>query len=327
MRAILIGAVESSRVALERIAAASDWDCSLVVTLPPEKSSRHSDFVDLGQPAAAAEAELLHVRNINDPDAIQAIGRAGADAVFVVGWSQICGEGFREAAGGRVVGYHPAPLPRLRGRGVIPWTILNQEAISGGTLFWIDEGVDSGPILAQRFFHVAADETAASLYAKHMDALASMMDDALAAIASGNPPRNVQDERYATWAARRTPADGLIDWARPASEIERLVRAVGRPYPGAQTFEGPHRLIVWSAEIGSGTQHLAAPGQVVWRTDHAFAVMCGDGALLEVREWEHAGERAPANHVRLTSTPALTPGASRLADSHTSSGPAEARRA
>src|SRR3546814_5174240 len=75
----------------------------------------------------------------------------------------------------------PAPLPRLRGRGVIPWTILANEPITAGTLFWIDDGADSGPILEQAFFHVAPDETAASLYARHMRALGEMMPRALAA--------------------------------------------------------------------------------------------------------------------------------------------------
>ena len=83
MRAILIGAVESSRIALERIAAADGWDCPLVLTLPLDKSSRHSDFVDLAPTAASAGAEVLRVRNINDAEALQAIANCNADAVFV----------------------------------------------------------------------------------------------------------------------------------------------------------------------------------------------------------------------------------------------------
>src|SRR3546814_18147932 len=81
-----------------------------------------------------------------------------------MGGSQICKPAFRQAAGGQGIGYHPAPLPRLRGRAVIPWTILLDEKITASTLFWIDDGVDSGPILAQRSFHIAPDEKAAILY-------------------------------------------------------------------------------------------------------------------------------------------------------------------
>lgn len=328
MRAILIGAVESSRIALERITAADGWTCPLVLTLPVESSGRHSDFVDLEPEAAKGGAELLRIRNANDGDARAAIERLAPDAVFVVGWSQICGPEFRNACGQQVIGYHPAPLPRLRGRGVIPWTILNREPISGGTLFWIDEGVDSGPILAQRFFHVAPEETAGTLYAKHMAALSDMMDEALGAIASGTAPRLEQDERYATWAARRTPADGLVDWSCPAEEIALLIRAVGRPYPGAQTFDGPHRLVLWAGKpIAGGCRHSAVAGQVVRRGQGSFAVMCGDGGLLQIEEWDHPEDRAPAMHARLMTTPAVTPKQPRLATGEASPNEPGARRA
>src|SRR3546814_19688752 len=123
-------------------------------------------------------------------------------------------------------------------RGVIPWTILADEPITAGTLFWIDDGVDSGPILEQAFFHVAPDETAASLYARHMRALGEMMPRALAALATGSPPRLEQDEPYASWAATRPPADGRSDWRQNAIALARLIRATRRPYPGAWSSKG-----------------------------------------------------------------------------------------
>src|SRR3546814_424272 len=152
MRAILAGAVESSRVALGAIARTPGWTLPLVISLPRDLDGRHSDFADLSGPARAAGAEFLATRNINTPETLDAIRAADADYVFVIGWSQICGREFQAAAHGQVIGYHPAPLPRLRGRGVIPWTILADEPITAGTLFWIDDGVDSGPILEQAFF-------------------------------------------------------------------------------------------------------------------------------------------------------------------------------
>src|SRR3546814_4927019 len=84
---------------------------------------------------------------------------------------------------------------------LFPYTTLFRSA---GTLFWIDDGVDSGPILEQAFFHVAPDETAASLYARHMRALGEMMPRALAALATGSPPRLEQDERYASRSEEHT---------------------------------------------------------------------------------------------------------------------------
>src|SRR5687768_16852061 len=183
MRAIIVGAVESTRVTLRETAAADGWEVAALVTLPPRLAGRHSDFADLGDEARAAGARLIHAPNCNAQEVLDEIRAIAPDLVLVIGWSQICKPAFIEAARGLVLGYHPAPLPRLRGRGVIPWTILNGEPITAGTLFRIDTGVDSGPIVAQRFFHVAQDETAASLYEHHLEVLALLLQDALRLVA------------------------------------------------------------------------------------------------------------------------------------------------
>lgn len=300
MRAIIVGAVDSTQVALRTIAAASGWQVAAVVTLPLELAARHSDFVDLAPDAVAAGARVIHATDSNDDAVIAQIEALAPDMVFVIGWSQICKPEFRAAAGGRVIGYHPAPLPRLRGRGVMPWTILLAEPITAGTLFWIDDGVDTGDILAQEYFHVGSEETVTSLYARHMQALAAMLVTALPLLAQPDPPRRVQDERFATWATKRVPADGAIDWRRPADEIARLVRAVGRPYPGASTTARGEPLTVWTAAPASGGGHRAAvAGQVTGRHGDGFDVRCGCGGLLRVSEWSSASGRPPAMHARL----------------------------
>lgn len=287
MRAVVVGAVESTRVTLKALAENSRWTVSAVVTLPASLAGRHSDFVDLAPDARACGATLIAAPNSNAPDVVEAVRAAQADYAFVIGWSQICKPEFRAAAGGQVIGYHPAALPRLRGRAVIPWTILLDEKITGSTLFWIDDGVDSGPILAQKFLHVAPDETATTLYARHMTALDEMLRESLDALADGRAARVAQDERYATYAARRTEADGLIDWRAPAADIERLVRAVTRPYPGAFTHLGGERLTIYAAELWpDARRHAAQPGQVIEKRGGALAIACGAGAILAT-DWTY----------------------------------------
>jgi len=297
MRAIVIGAVESSRVAIEAIAAAPGWTIPAVVSLPTALAARHADFVDLAPAASAAGAQMLRARNVNDAVTLEAIAAMRPDYIFVIGWSQICGPAFRALLPDRIIGYHPAALPRLRGRAVIPWTILAGEPITGGTLFWIDEGVDSGAILAQRFFHVAPDETATTLYARHMAELGAMLGQALGPLAGDDPPRLVQDERHATWAARRTPADGELDWSRPAADLDRLIRAVTHPYPGAWTATATFPLTIWRAHRDpDGHRHRATPGQVIAVADNTFSVMCGDGAALTVTQWSSPDGAMPRQH-------------------------------
>lgn len=302
MRAVVVGSVESSRVAIDAIARAKDWTLPLVVSLPPELAHRHSDYVDLSAAATAAGAGLLPAPNANAPEICEAIEAVSPDYVFVIGWSQICRTRLLTSARHGVIGYHPSPLPRMRGRAVIPWTILRDEPITAGTLFWIDAGVDTGPILEQRFFHVAPDETAETLYRHHMVALDAMMTDALAGLASGAPRRVEQDERFATWAARRTPESGRIDWSMTATEIDRLVRASGRPYPGARTHARSRQdeLIVWQARVAAdGDRHLACSGQVIVRSASSFVVRCGGGTALEITEWDGGGGGSPALHAVL----------------------------
>jgi len=285
-RALLIGAVETTRIALDAIARHPGWEIAAVVTLDPALADRHSDFVDLEPAAREQGCPVIHVDNINREETLSAIGDMGADIAFVMGWSQICGQAFRDLFLDRVVGYHPAALPRLRGRAAIPWTILQQEPITAGTLFWIDAGTDTGAILDQQYFHVAPMETAATLYAKHMRALAIMLDRSLGRIAAGEMPRMVQDESCATWAARRTPMDGLIDWRQSAADVLRLIRATGHPYPGAFTRSSGADLHIWEAALSDvGGRHAASAGQVIARTAESFTLYCGQATALTVTQW------------------------------------------
>ena len=285
-RAILVGAVDSTKVALEAFARSSEWTLAALVTLDARLGGRHSDFFDLSVAAAEMGSPVIRVDNVNRDAALSAIGAVATDYLFVIGWSQICGPRFLDLAKDHVIGYHPAPLPRMRGRAAIPWTILCQEPITAGTLFWIDQGTDTGDVLDQHFFHVAPNETAATLYAKHMEALSTMLDRLLPILARGAAPRKPQDEVCATWTARRRPADGLINWSARAEEVLRLIRASGHPYPGATTADGETPVQIWSAQAETlGSRYFALPGQVLDVRDSGFAVMCGKNEAIMVTEW------------------------------------------
>ena len=295
MRAVIVGAVESTAVALRAIAR-SDWNVALCVTLPPSHATRHSDYFDLAPEAERTGAQLFHTTQINDPATLTAIRDVEPNIILVVGWSQICGPALLDIAPGRIIGYHPAALPRLRGRAAIAWTILLDEKITAGSLFWMAGGVDDGPLLDQQYFHVAPRETAASLYTKHMSALDAMLDRSLDLLANQHRPATVQDERCATYAVRRTPADGRVNWAQPATQIDRLVRAAGRPYPGAFTTAQGEQLTIWSAEpVEPALAFHAQPGQLLAADDSHLLVQTGSGQI-RVTEWTWARDGPPALH-------------------------------
>ena len=299
LKAALVGCVGSTELAARILANSPDWSLDLIVTLELAAAKRHSDFVDLSGLASESDAKLFRTFNSNSPECLRAVAEADVDFIFVIGWSQICRTEFMALKPDKIIGYHPAALPRLRGRAALPWTILLQEPITAGALMWLGNDVDNGDLIDQQYFHVATDETAETLYAKHQAALAEMLERSLSKIASGQLPRHPQDPRYATYAAKRTREDGLIDWRADAFAIDRLVRAVGRPYPGAFTFNNDDRLTIWrSSVLPDCGMHHAMTGQIVERSEDQFTVVTGNG-LLKVLEWDTTSGKAPSQHAVL----------------------------
>lgn len=296
LRVAFVGAVEGSLIGLRALIDAK-LPPGLVITLPPEAAKRHSDFADIATPATKAGSRVAFARNINAPETLAVLEEFSPDLCLVIGWSQICGPAFLSAVDHNAIGFHPAPLPRMRGRAVIPWTILMDEKRSGSSLFWLDEGTDSGPIVLQRIFDLADDETARSLYDRHTANLTAMLPEAVRLVADGKAPRQQQDHTLATYCAKRTPEDGRIDWSRPASEILRLIRAVGDPYPDAFTNVSDQVLsIAAAAAYDKSERYVGVAGQLQARSEDALIVRCGDGQCIEISSWTWDGEKPPPMH-------------------------------
>ena len=299
MRIVLVGAVESSKIAFDPKVNAKNSP-ALVETLPNEAAGRQSDFIDMGSAAKAHGAAVHYTKSVNSPETLAMIENTKPDVVFVVGWSQICKAPFRAIARIGNIGFHPAALPRMRGRGVIPWTILLGEKTAGSTLFWLDEGADSGPILLQKNFPVAEDETARSLYRKNLCNIQDMVPEAIRLLEEGNAPRMPQDDSQASYCEKRTPQDGLIDWTLPASKILTLIRAVGDPYPGAYTYCDGFKLNIDAAASAPGVpRYIGIIGQVQAHTPDGFVVMCGDRLCIEAKIWRSESGKPPPVHMKL----------------------------
>jgi methionyl-tRNA formyltransferase len=244
-----------------------------VVTLPgpidPNRSGQCS-FADVGAP-------LVETADVNTPATIEAVRALRPDAIFVIGWSQLVRGDFIALAPHGVYGMHPTLLPRHRGRAPIPWTILAGLARTGVTLFEIvDPTADSGPIVGQVEVGVDSDETATTLFDKLARAHVELIRAFVPQLAAGTVTRTPQDpSRASTWP-KRMPADGIIDWETRAPYLYDWVRAQTRPYPGAFTFLGEEKVVIWRARPVDWDGEAAA-GTVV---DDGPVVACGEGALL-----------------------------------------------
>jgi methionyl-tRNA formyltransferase len=216
---------------------------TLLDSQAPTKSGRVylDDFCD------ARGIPLAKFRNVNDPDAVDAIREAQLDWLMIVGWSQIARQAVLEVPRRGVLGIHPSLLPIGRGRAAVPWAILLELGETGVSLFKLDGGVDTGPILAQVRLPLAPRETATALYQRVNDAHRLLILRNWSHITSGQVTFTSQDPSFATVWQGRTPEQGRLDRSMSVAEADRLVRAVTRPYPGAFIDIDGRRLRIWSA--------------------------------------------------------------------------------
>jgi methionyl-tRNA formyltransferase len=275
------------------LVAAADAGAEVVgvVTVPGPVDPNRSGQCSFDDVAARLDAPLLETDDVNAPETVSAVGELDPELIFVVGWSQLVrGEVIATAREG-VFGMHPTLLPRHRGRAAIPWAILSGLAKTGVTLFEIADGTaDSGAIVGQVEVPIEHDETATTLYDKVTAAHLELVREYVPKLLDGTAERTRQDTRRASSWPKRTPGDGIIDWETRAPYLYDWVRAQTRPYPGAFTYLGEDRLIVWQARPVALDEEAPA-GTVVALDDGDAVVACGEGGLV-LEEVEGAGEIA-----------------------------------
>ena len=193
----------------------------------------------------------------------------------------------------QTIQYHPSLLPRHRGRSAINHAILQGDGETGLTIFWVDEGIDTGPILLQKSVPIGEDETLNSLYRDHLFPLGvEALGEAVGLVVSGAAPRIAQEEALATYEPPWEGEIAEIDWTLPAAEVHNFIRGSDRQ-PGAwTTWQGGTVKLYGSrrAEASAG-----APGSVAAVEAEGMIVRCGDGGAvrLELARPE-GGERGAA---------------------------------
>jgi methionyl-tRNA formyltransferase len=279
MRTVWVSFDTMGRDCLEA-AAASGAEIVGVVTLPGPLDPDLSGQCSFDEVAARHGAVLVETADVNAEPTLDAIRTLEPKLIFVVGWSQLVREPFIALAREGVFGMHPTLLPRHRGRAPIPWAILSGLARTGVTLFEIvDSTADSGAIVGQAIVDIGPDETAETLFARISSAHVELVREYVPQLIARTAPRIPQDPRRASTWQKRTPADGIIDWETRAPYLYDWVRAQTRPYPGAFTFLGDEKVVVWRARPVE--LHDAAPaGTIVATRDEGPVVACGQGGLL-----------------------------------------------
>lgn len=280
-----------------------------LITIGPEeaKKSRVSGYMDVGAFARANGIPVLTARryDLRDEIDISTIRTMELDLLLVIGWERLIPKEILQSAKLFACGMHGSPegLPRGRGRSPLNWSLILGKRQFITSLFIYDENVDSGRVIASEEFEIAELDDAETLHLKNRIAMNKLLRTHLPSILRGEV-HGLEQRRdmRRTYYPKRTPDDGGIDWGRRSIEIRNLVRALARPYPGAFTWLGDRKVVIWSAVPFD--ERLVSPGQpgeiVELTVRGSFVVSTGDGALL-VRDYEGIAAADVEPGVRFTS--------------------------
>jgi len=223
---------------------------------------------------------IWRVADVNAPAFIADLAGRSPALIVIAGFSTIVKAPFLAIPRLGAINLHAGRLPQYRGGSPLNWQMINGEATAGLSVLFVGEGIDDGPVLREATIPIAATDTIADLHEKANRLFPKMVLRAIADIEAGAPRPKPQDEAAAAYWHQRSDADGAIDWrAWPAARVERFVRALTRPYPGAQCRRGGDIVRVFA--VASPPLPLrGTPGRVCFIQGQGPYVVCADQAVL-----------------------------------------------
>lgn len=265
---------------------------ALVLTQPDRPAGRglRPAQSPVKQLAAARGLKFMQPATLRDP-AVQARVAAANPAVLVVAaYGLLLPQWALEIASAGALNIHASLLPRWRGAAPIQRALLAGDEDTGITIMRMDAGLDTGPVLAQQRIAIAAEDDAQSLHDKLAALGARMIVSALEAAGAGRARAVPQPAQGVTYARKIEKRETEIDWRRPATQIERAVRAL-RPTPGAAARLRGAPIKIWRASVRGGA---GGAGTVLAASAEGVLVACGEGALLATELQRAGGKRLAA---------------------------------
>jgi methionyl-tRNA formyltransferase len=286
LRLAFMGTPDFAVPILEALLAAGH-DVVAVYTQPPRPAGRgHREQPSPVQGAAETAGIPVHVPAKLDAVEQEKFRAFSFDAAVVAAHGLILPKAVLIAPRLGCLNVHASLLPRWRGAAPIQRAILAGDRETGVTIMQMDEGLDTGPMLLAERVPIGPETTTATLH----DALAALgarlIVRALAGRAEGTLVPRPQPAEGVIYAKKLTRDEGRLDWAKPAAELERVVRALN-PAPGVWFERGGERIKVLAATLAEGRTG-AEPGTVL---DDALTIACGSGAL-RLSRLQRAGRAA-----------------------------------
>ena len=283
MRVIFMGTPEFSVPVLDALVLAGH-EVACVYCQPPRPAGRGKK--DRPSPVQTRAEELglpvRHPVSLKTPEAQAEFAALDADIAVVVAYGLILPQAVLDAPAQGCLNIHASLLPRWRGAAPIHRAIMAGDAETGVCIMQMEAGLDTGPVLLREATPIRTTETTIQLHDRLSEMGARLIIDALAKLPDLTP--EPQPSESVTYAAKIDKAEARIDWAKPAAQVDRLIRGLS-PFPGAWFEIGGTRVKVLGSSLADGS---GAPGEVL---DASLRVACGQGAV-QLTRLQRAGKAA-----------------------------------
>jgi methionyl-tRNA formyltransferase len=288
-----MGSPEFAAASLERLAL-EGYEVTAVYTRPDRPAGRGRAPVapPVKEAARRLGIPVVQPESLRSAEAVSRLAESRPEVIVVCAYGQILPREVLEMPPCRCVNVHFSLLPRYRGAAPVAAAITAGDEFTGVSIVLMEKQLDSGPVLSAGAVPVLPEDTTGALTEKLGIVGSSLLLEALSGWRRGEITPRPQDDAAATYCRELTKEAGRIDWARPAVEIWRLVRAM-QPWPGGYTTWRGHQLKVIAADF----MERETPGDAGTVVDtgrgEAFGIVTGEG-MLAVRRVQLEGKRAMA---------------------------------
>jgi methionyl-tRNA formyltransferase len=249
------------------------------VFCPPDRGDKPDP---IKKAALEAGIPVFQPQRLKDPEAYERMASLNPDlAVLAFVTDIVPGKVLAVPKLGSIC-YHPSILPKYRGASAINWAVINGETRSGLTIFWVDEGIDTGDILLQKEVDIGPEETTGEVYFNKLYPLGvQAVLEAVDLIAQGQAPRLPQDHSQATYDPPCDEKVAGLEWSKPGRQVFNFIRGAD-PQPGATTTFRGEKVKLYNARFLEES-HRAQPGEILEVTDKGIKVAVSGGAVLITR--------------------------------------------
>ena len=288
MRVVFMGTPDFSVPALESIA--KEHEVAAVVTQQdrPKGRGHKMQFTPVKEKALELNIPVYQPAKVRDAEFVSVLKEINPDVIVVIAFGQIISKEILDMPKYGCINVHASLLPKYRGAAPIQWAVINGEKYSGVTTMYMAEGIDTGDMIDKTVVELKNDETGGSLFDRLSIEGGKLILETLRKLENGTAIRTPQDDKLSTYAGKITKELGKIDFARPAVEIERLIRGLN-PWPSAYTTMDGKTLKIWRAEVIK-EKVVEKPGTITSASKDGIKVAAGEN-YLNLKEIQLEGKK------------------------------------